>query len=195
MGSPRGSRGSACARSFRRAVKRLTASGSAPFCGANTSAARSNGVVTSASTVSCAPRRPPLASIAWIAPEPPSVVAEPPTATATRAAPALTAAAISSPVPSVVAASASRSVAPRGRALALATATIAVEPSSTQPSWAPIGRPSGSWASAPRSDRRAHRRAPRASLRRRLRPGRDPALRRVHVAEPAAIATATSWEE
>ena len=61
IGTPRGSRGSV-ARQRRRAARdsrcdRVAAS--APFCGANTAAARSNGVRTSHSTTSRAPRRPP----------------------------------------------------------------------------------------------------------------------------------------
>ena len=73
--------------------------GSAPFCGANTCAAASNGVRTSHSTTIRAPRRPPPSAIASSAPAPPSVVAEPPTATRITCAPACAAATISSPVP------------------------------------------------------------------------------------------------
>ena len=74
-------------------------SGSAPFCGPKTFGASSKTVRTSVSTTICAPRRPPPSAIASIAPAPPSVVAEPPTATRITCAPASAAAAISWPVP------------------------------------------------------------------------------------------------
>ena len=56
---PRGSFQSRPARSRRRLASRRTVSESAPFCGPNTSAARSHGVRTSHSTTRRAPRRPP----------------------------------------------------------------------------------------------------------------------------------------
>ena len=61
--------------------------------------ASSNGVRTSQSTTIFVRPIPPAASIASIAPAPPSVVAEPPTATRITPAPACAAAAINWPVP------------------------------------------------------------------------------------------------
>ena len=73
------------------------------------------------------------------------MVAEPPTPTITTSAPASTAAQMSSPVPRVLAASASRSASvTRCRPEAAAISTTAVPPSSTSPYWALTGRPSGS---------------------------------------------------
>ena len=71
------------------APRRSTISGSAPFWGPNTSGARSHGTCTSQRTTIRAPPRPPASSIASSAPAPPSVVAEPPTATRMTCAPAL----------------------------------------------------------------------------------------------------------
>ena len=99
MGTPRGSFGSVCASSSSRASRRAISASSAPFCGPKTFGASSNGVRTSHSTTIFARPMPPAASIASIAPAPPSVVAEPPTATRITAAPACAAAAISWPVP------------------------------------------------------------------------------------------------
>jgi hypothetical protein len=134
---------------------------SAPFCGPKMRGASSKGTRTSHTT--CNSRRaarapgeePPtggaaapgskLASLnASIAPAPPSVVAEPPTVTTMGDAPASAAAAISSPVPRVVAAQASRSSsATSDRPLACAISTIA-EPSGSSANAASTGRRSGS---------------------------------------------------
>ena len=132
IGLPRGSRGSVWAKSFRRLVSCLTVAGSAPFCGPKTSAARSNGVRTSHTQTILAPPRPPASSIASMAPAAPSVVALPPQATSTTCAPSATAAAMSSPVPRVDAATASRSSgATSARPLARAISMTAVPPSSS----------------------------------------------------------------
>jgi hypothetical protein len=132
IGTPRGSRGSLSASSSSRFSRRPTSAGSAPFCGPNTSGARSHGVRTSQSTITFASPMPPCSSIASSAPAPPSVVAEPPTPTITSRAPASTAATISSPVPYVEAAHASRSCsATRLRPLAAAISRIAASPSSS----------------------------------------------------------------
>ena len=99
IGTPRGSRGKLAASSSSRCSSRLTIAASAPFCGPKTFGASSKTVRTSHSTTILALPMPPASSIASIAPAPPSVVAEPPTATRITAAPAFAAAAISSPVP------------------------------------------------------------------------------------------------
>ena len=99
IGTPRGSLGRRRASSSRRRSSRSTIGGSAPFCGPKTRGAASNGSRTSQRTTSLAPPRPPASSIASSAPAPPSMVAEPPTATRITAAPARAAATISSPVP------------------------------------------------------------------------------------------------
>jgi hypothetical protein len=84
-------------------------------------------VRTSHSTTSRAPANPPPARIALIAPAPPSVVALPPTPRYTVCAPAAIVARISSPVPKVLAATASRSgLAIRSRPLAAAVSRIPV---------------------------------------------------------------------
>src|SRR5262249_27039079 len=146
---PRGSRGSAPARATSREVRRSTCSADAPFWGANTSAARSKGTMVSQSTSSLASPRPPAASVAPIAPRPPSVVALPPAATRIRSAPTATAAPINSPVPALLALSASRSASSTSASPeAAASSTIAVEPSRTSAKVASIGRPSGSCAGA-----------------------------------------------
>jgi hypothetical protein len=116
---------------MRRSVSRSTCSGEAPFWAAKTSAARSNGTEVSERTSSLAPWIPP-ASIASTAPRPPSIVAVPPAATRMRFAPASMAAAISSPVPALLALSGSRSSsASRSSPEAAAASTTAVEPSRT----------------------------------------------------------------
>ncbi len=121
------------ASSSKRCSRRATSAASAPFCGANTRGASSNGVCTSHSTASRASPRPPPSPIASIAPRPPSVVALPPTATRISRAPAATAARISSPVPRVEAAHASRSCsATSPRPDACAISTIAVSPASAK---------------------------------------------------------------
>src|SRR5436190_18545257 len=149
IGTPRGSRGRRPAWSRNRRVSRRTVSASAPFCGPNTSAARSNGVRTSHRTTRRAPRRPPPRRIASTAPAPPSVVALPPTPTSTTTAPAATAARTSSPVPAVDAVTGSPSPsARRPRPLACAVSTTAVPPSSSSPKPAVSSRPSGSWTGA-----------------------------------------------
>jgi len=130
-----------------------TCSGSAPFCGANTRAASSNGVCTSHSTIRRALPSPPARRIARTAPAPPSVVADPPTATRVVSAPAATAALRSSPAPVLVAARGSRSGAgTRSSPIARAVSTIAFLrrlPSPSSPSAASIGRPSASLTRAP----------------------------------------------
>src|SRR5262245_11453106 len=90
--------------------------------------------------------------MASIAPAPPSVLTLPPAATRILLAPASAAAAISSPVPAVLAASASRSLsATSERPDALATSTAAVLSSASIAKLASIARPRGSWAGAWRS--------------------------------------------
>ena len=111
-----------------------TAAGSAPFCGANTSAARSNGVRTSHSTTSRAPRRPPAPRSPRSRPRRRRSSRCRPRRRARPAAPASTAAAIE--LAGAVAATPpprrARLGATRARPLASATSTIAVPPSSTQ---------------------------------------------------------------
>src|SRR4051812_3790575 len=142
IGTPRGSRGNRCASSSRRCSSLRTMSSSAPFCGPKTRGASSNGVRTSLRITICAFPIPPVSSIASIAPAPPSVVADPPTATRITAAPPCAAAAISSPVPYVLAfhgSFSSSSASP----LAIAISTIAVPPSSTSANPVFTGSPSG----------------------------------------------------
>ena len=122
---------------------RSTVRASAPFCGPNTRGASSHAVRTSQITVSGTSTF--ASSSTSSAPAPPSVVADPPTATATERAPASTAATISSPVPRVDAAQASRSESPTSFSpLASAISTIPVRPPSISPKRATTGRPSGS---------------------------------------------------
>ena len=86
-----------------RRVSRSTWAGDAPFCGEKVTAASTKRVVTSQPTCRSTPASRLCGSRTSSAPHPPSVVAEPPTPTSTCRAPALTAAAISSPVPAVLA--------------------------------------------------------------------------------------------
>ena len=80
-GTPRGSFRIERARAASRERSFLTAFGSAPFCGPNSAAARSHGVLTSHTAVKLTPRGfPPSASSI---PRPPSTVAVPPQATIT----------------------------------------------------------------------------------------------------------------
>ena len=72
-----GSRGQVPASLASRRSSRFTIAGSAPFCGANTRGASSNGVRTSHTTSRSTST--PASSSASSAPAPPSVVAEPPT--------------------------------------------------------------------------------------------------------------------
>src|SRR4051794_5664902 len=149
---PLGSRGRAPARATSREERLSTCSGEAPFCSAKTSAARSNGTEVSQRTSSFAPFGPPTASSASTAPRPPSVVAVPPAATRTRFAPSAIDAAISSPVPALLAPSGSRSPsAIRSSPEAAAASTIAAEPSCSAAYSASIGRPRASCAGALRS--------------------------------------------
>ena len=108
IGTPRGSRGKLAASSSSRRSSRSTVAASAPFWGPKTRAASLERRAHVADDVDLE-RSTPASPSASSAPAPPSVVAEPPTVTITVAAPASTAAAISSPVPRVDAAQASRS--------------------------------------------------------------------------------------
>ena len=83
----------------RRRRSSFTSAGVAPFCGANTSAASQKRVRTSQATTSSTPRSRCPGSSARSAPNPPSVVADPPTHTMILRASRSRAASISSPVP------------------------------------------------------------------------------------------------
>ena len=89
-----------------------TCAGVAPFCGPKTVAASVKVVVTSHATSNSTRLSRAIAVIARMAPKPPSVVAEPPSPTMIRRAPASSAWSISSPVPVVVAFSGSLPAAP-----------------------------------------------------------------------------------
>ena len=109
------------------------------------SAASSNGTITSQARSSSASPGPPAASITPSAPTLPSVVVVPPIARTTRLAPARIAAMTSSPVPAVEARSASRSCGViSARPEASATSTSAVRPSASMAQRASTGRPSAS---------------------------------------------------
>ena len=129
-------------RSSRR-VSIFTSAGLAPFCGPNTSAAAVKVVVTSHATSSSTCLRRAIAVIALMAPNPPSVVADPPKPTMMRRAPASSAWSISSPVPAVVASSGSLPADPPAmlRPLALAISMTAVSFAKRHP--ASTGSPSG----------------------------------------------------
>src|SRR5918998_6161376 len=149
MGLPRGSRRKVLARVSRRPSRRFTTVWLAPFWGPYTRGACSKGVRTSQSTSSSTVT--PASERASSAPAPPSVVAEPPTVTIARSAPASTAAAISSPVPRVEADQAARSSSStRPRPLAWAVSTTATRPSSIRAKAAWTGRLSGSLTSTVR---------------------------------------------
>ncbi len=120
-----------------------TCSGPAPFCGPKIRAASRKPTVTSHATRTSAPLRPPDSSIAFSAPRPPSVVAEPPTPTRICVAPHDKAATMSSPVPRDVAARGSLPSVPPARTSpdALADSTTARCPTRRQS--ASTGSPSG----------------------------------------------------
>ena len=89
--------------------------------------------------------------IAWAAPQPPSVVAEPPTPTTIRLAPSSRAARMSCPVPNVVVRNGSRSsggTRASPDAAAISTTAVRFAPGPSMPKRARIGRPSGSNTSA-----------------------------------------------
>ncbi len=111
----------------------------APFWGPNSAGASRKRVITSQATSTSTPRSDQESASS--APRPPSTVAEPPTPTMMRLQPWSSAAAISSPVPNVVAVSGSlrsTSASPLARAIS----TIPV-PSSSAAHSASTGRPSG----------------------------------------------------
>ncbi len=126
----------------------------APFWGAKISAASTKRVVTSHATrTSTAPRMRRVGLMAVRAARPPSVVAEPPTPTITRVAPASRAAAISSPVPRVDARRGSLRSGPpsRSRPDARAISTTAV-PSACIRHSASTSWPRGPWTVVWRGD-------------------------------------------
>ena len=144
----------------RRVKQRHLRARSRPSAGRNTRPRRRTAVSTSHATVTSIPcSDQPSASTAA---SPPSVVALPPTATRTRLKPCARTAAISSPVPRVLARSGSLRPATSASPLACAISTIAMPPGST-PHSASTGSPSGpvtrvrSARSAPRREQRVER--------------------------------------
>lgn len=131
----------------RRRVSNSTWVGDAPFWGAKTRAASVNLVVTSQATTRSIPRNLLCGSKTSRAARPPSVVAEPPTPISTRPTPALTAAAISSPVPRVVARTGSLAPAPPAsvRPDARAVSITATESNAISRHSAATGAPRGPW--------------------------------------------------
>jgi hypothetical protein len=131
------------ARRSRRRRSSSTWAAVAPFWGAKTSAASTNDVRTSHITSSSMPRSFCSGYSARRAPRPPSVVAEPPSPTRIRRAPSSMAWAISSPVPTVEAATGSLPSGPptRSRPEARDISMTALRPSRRQP--ASTGSPSG----------------------------------------------------
>ena len=127
------------ASSRRRFSSTSTSAGDAPFCGPKIAGASRKVVVTSQATSTSAPCS--VQPSASRAPSPPSVVADPPTPTITRRQPCAIAAAMSSPVPYVVAVSGSLRPT-SARPLARAISTIAV-PSVSAAQPASTMRPSG----------------------------------------------------
>ena len=90
----------------------------------------------------------------WTAPHPPSVVAEPPTATTTRRAPASTAASTSSPTPAVDATTGSS---PEGRGSSARPAACAISTTAVDPAGTVGGRPHSPLGHHRPAERSGHR--------------------------------------